>query len=173
MDSVFINGTVGAGKSTLADALSAAEPLPHAVIDLDEVRRLRPAPPADPFNHELELRNLSSLARNYRVAGAQRFIVAGVIEEPTEIARYVEALEATGMLVVRLTAEPEVLASRLRFRHRDDPGGLAWHLRRVGELSAILDGVVGHDLVLDSSVTAPADLARKVRAAAGWRDAAR
>ena len=168
MDCVFINGTVGVGKSTLADALSAGESETHAVIDLDQIRRLSPSPQMDPFNHELELRNLRSLSGNYRAAGARRFIVAGVIEESSEVARYLEALDARGMLVCRLTANPEVVASRLRVRHRDDPAGLEWHLARVGVLSAILDRFVGHDLVLDSSEASPADLAGKVRAAAGW-----
>lgn len=168
MDSVFINGTVGAGKSTLADALSDAEPSAHAVIDLDEIRRLRPPVPGDRFNHELELSNLRSLAVNYREAGARRFILAGVIEDPREIARYIEALNSTGMLVCRLTAALEILNSRLHVRHRDDPAGLAWHLARVGELSAILDAFDGHDLVLDSSTRSAGELARDVRRAAGW-----
>jgi hypothetical protein len=44
MDSIFVNGTVGVGKSTLANALSAAETESHAVIYLDAIRRLSPAP---------------------------------------------------------------------------------------------------------------------------------
>ncbi|MCI0155422.1 AAA family ATPase [Leifsonia shinshuensis] len=168
MDCVFINGTVGAGKSTLADALSAAEPLPHAVIDLDAIRRLSPSPHGDPFNHELELQNLRALATNYRAAGAQRFILAGVIEVPGETARYLEALGASGLLICRLTARPDILAARLRARHRDDPADLEWHLGRVGELTAILDRFEGHDLVLDSADAAPGDLVRAVRVAAGW-----
>lgn len=168
MDSVFLNGTVGAGKSTLAGAISAAEPIPHAVIDLDEIRRLRPSPRSDPFNHELELRNLRSIAANYRVAGARRFVLAGVIEVPGEVDRYLEALGSDGMLVCRVVAEPAVLEARLRERHRDDPVGLDWHLARVGELSGILDRFDRHDLVLESSHTTATDLGAVVRTAAGW-----
>src|SRR6059058_1395561 len=120
MDAIFVNGTVGVGKSTLADALSAGEPGSHAVIDLDAIRRLVPAPTSDRFNHELELLNLRSLADNYRAAGAKRFILAGVIEAEAEIPRYVDALGSEGMLVCRLVARSGVLESRLRFRHRDD-----------------------------------------------------
>jgi chloramphenicol 3-O-phosphotransferase len=168
MDSVFLNGTVGAGKSALADAISAAEPATHAVIDLDELRRLSPAPHGDPFNHELELRNLRSVVANYRAAGAGRFVLAGVIEEPAEVDRYLDALGSTGMLLCRLVAPPEVLEARLRERHRDDPEGLAWHLARVGELAAVLDRFDRHDLVLESSAASPAELAATVREAAGW-----
>ena len=40
-----------------------------------------PAPPDDPFAHEVELANLRDLARNYRAAGAERLILAGVVED--------------------------------------------------------------------------------------------
>lgn len=168
MDSIFVNGTVGAGKSALADALSAAEGEAHAVIDLDGIRRLRPAPSSDRFNHELELLNLQSLANNYRAAGAKRFIIAGVLESEAEIPRYIEALRSDGMLVCRLVARSDVLESRLRFRHRDDPVGLIWHLDRVGELTNILEAADIDDLVLDSSDTPAVDLAVAIRRAAGW-----
>ena len=162
MDSIFINGTVGVGKSTLADALSTAEGGTHAVIDLDAIRRLSPAPSSDRFNHELELINLQSLTKNYREAGARRFIIAGVIEAESEIPRYIDALGSQGMFMCRLVARSDVLESRLRFRHRDDPEGLTWHLDRVDELKNILD------LVLDSSDIPAVELARAVRRAAGW-----
>lgn len=168
MDSIFVNGTVGVGKSTLADALSATERVSHAVIDLDAVRRLSPAPSSDRFNHELELLNLQSLTDNYRAAGAKRFIVAGVIEAEAEIARYVDALSSEGMMVCRLVARSDVLESRLRFRHRNDPEGLLWHLDRVEELSNILEAAAIDDLVLDSSDIPASELAKAVRRAARW-----
>ena len=170
VDTIFVNGTVGSGKSTLADALSAAERSPHAVIDLDQIRRLRPATRADPFSHELELQNLSSMVRNFRQAGAQRFVLAGVIENPAEIARYTAALGTTGMLICRLVAPPDVVHSRLRHRHHDDPDGLQWHLARAGQLAQLLEAASFDDLVLDSSRLSVTELARRVRLAAGWAD---
>ena len=168
MDSIFVNGTVGAGKSTLADALSAAERGAHAVIDLDAIRRLRPAPSSDRFNHELELLNLRSLAGNYRAAGAKRFILAGVIEAEAELPRYTDALGSSGLFVCRLVARADVLESRLRFRHRGDPEGLIWHLDRVRTLTQILEAADIDDLVLDSSDIPSVELAAAVRGAAGW-----
>ena len=168
MDSIFVNGTVGVGKSTLAAALSAIESTKHAVIDLDEINRLSPSPESDRFNHELELQNLRSLAANVRRAGAQRFILAGVIEERAEIGRYIDALGSDGMFVCRLVATPGVLKARLAHRHEGDAEGLQWHLARVGELAKILEGAAMDDLVLDSSETSVAELARTVRRAAGW-----
>jgi chloramphenicol 3-O-phosphotransferase len=167
-DSLFLNGTVGAGKTTLAGALSAIEPTTHAVVDLDEIRRLSTAPAADRFNHELELQNLRSLAANYRRAGAERFILAGVLEERAEIARYVDALGSDGIFICRLVAGQEVLRDRLSRRHDGDPTGLEWHLARVSELAQILDAAAFDDLIVDSSAATPAELAQTVRRAAGW-----
>ncbi len=168
MDSIFVNGTVGVGKSTLADALSAAERGCHAVIDLDAIRRLSPAPSSDRFNQELELLNLQSLVDNYRAAGAKRFIIAGVIEAEAEVPRYVDALGSNGMFVCRLVTRSDVLESRLRFRHRNDPEGLLWHLDRVEELSNILETADIGDLVLDSSDIPVDEQVAAVRRAAGW-----
>lgn len=170
-DAVFINGTVGAGKSAVADALGdslIAEGVPHAVVDLDHIRRSWPRPESDPFNHELELENLGALATNFRSGGAQRFVLAGVIEDPAEIPRYESALGGAEMFVCRLTADPAVLRSRLARRHAGDPGGLGWHLRRVGELEEILRRAGSDHIVLDSSEATPSELAVEVRAAAGW-----
>lgn len=71
-DVVFLNGTVGAGKTTVADALSDLERRyrrPHAVIDLDQLRRLWPSTESDPFHLELELEYLAVVAANYRRFG--------------------------------------------------------------------------------------------------------
>lgn len=140
MQTVFVNGTVGVGKSTVAEAMSAAEASPHAVLDLDAIRSFYPAPDGDPFNVGLELRNLAALAANYRAAGAQRLILAGVIERRDFLPRYEDAVGGR-LRVVRLVASPGVIAERLRARHSNDPAGLAWHLERAGQLSTILDAL--------------------------------
>ncbi|RII85092.1 adenylyl-sulfate kinase, partial [Clavibacter michiganensis subsp. insidiosus] len=73
-DAVILTGTVGAGKTTTMHALGdllAARGVRHALVDMDAVRLLHPAPPADPFQQELALRNLGDLSRNYREAGAR------------------------------------------------------------------------------------------------------
>lgn len=170
-DAVLLSGTVGAGKTTTAHALSdllSAEDVPHAVVDLDEVRLLRPPPPGDPFQHEVELANLRDLARNYRAAGATRLVVAGVVEEAAEVARYRAALAGARLLLVRLVVDLDLAAVRLRARHADEPGALAWHLDRVGELTQVLDAAPFEDARIDTTGRTPADVAVEVRRLAGW-----
>ena len=137
---LLLMGTVGAGKTTTADAVGLhleAASVPHAIIDLDEIRRMWPRPASDPFGSEIELRNVESLAANYAEAGADRLVLAGVCESWADRRRY-QAAVAMPLAMCRLHAPPAVLASRLRDRHLEEPAELAWHLDRAPELDAIL-----------------------------------
>lgn len=170
-DVVLLNGTVGAGKTTTARAVSDLERSAgraHAVVDLDQVRLLYPPPPGDPFQHEVELANLRDLARNYRAAGAVRMILAGVVENTSELPRYVEALGGSRVLLCRLTVAPAVVERRLRQRHHDEPTALAWHLARTIELTSLLDEAPFEQVRIDTTDRPPEAVARDVRRAAGW-----
>ena len=175
LDAVFLNGTVGAGKTTTAFALSdllGAGEVPHAVVDLDQVRLLRPPPAGDPFQHEVELANLAALAANYRAAGARRLVVAGVLESADEVPRYRTALGGRSMLVCRLTVDPATARARLERRHDDDPARCAWHLSRTVELTATLDRVRLDDVEVATERRSPDEVAREVARHAGWTDVA-
>lgn len=155
---IFINGTVGAGKSTIADAMGEMleeKRIAHAIIDLDRIRWAWPAPLEDPFNHELELANLSSLVNNYTTAGIDMFILAGVLENAQEIPRYKKAVGGRPIVIARITVDETTRKTRIRARHSDDPRGLEWHLYRTVELDSILNDRNLDDVVIDTSHKAP------------------
>src|SRR3954452_16836239 len=105
---LLLMGTVGAGKTTTSDAIGLpleAALVPHAIIDLDEIRRMWPRPASDPFGSEVELRNVESLAANYLEAGADRLVLAGVCESWGDRRRY-EAVVTVPLAVCRLHATP-------------------------------------------------------------------
>ncbi|MDN2699296.1 AAA family ATPase [Janthinobacterium sp. SUN073] len=171
MKSVFLNGTVGVGKSTTAEHLGAhliAHKIPHAVIDLDSIRQLWPAPEGDPFNLEIELLNLAAVAANFERAGAQCLVIAGVIENVSTAARYRAALRDGQLSICRLTAPAGTVEQRLRSRHVNDAEGLQWHLHRSIELDSILHAANVDDVVIDSAEKSPDEIAKKVFAVLGW-----
>lgn len=163
--SIFLNGTVGAGKTTVAGCIGRIlrqRAVAHAIIDLDSIRQSWPAPPNDRFNHELELVNLASLVGNYAEAGVETFVLAGVIEDATEIPRYRKALGGRPLGVCRITADDSVLRSRLNARHQSDSDALLWHLKRAVELENILLTQSLDDFVVDSSDKTAEVVAREV-----------
>jgi broad-specificity NMP kinase len=165
MDTIFLTGAVGAGKTTVAAALSdlaVARGVVSAAVDTDEIRRLRPPPADDPFQLEVALANLASLAQNYRTAGAALLIVAGVIEDRDDLDRSLAAVRPGSCFVVRLTAEPGRLQHRLRERHADDETVRAWHAARAVELTAILDASRIADLVVDTTHATPGEVAERI-----------
>lgn len=168
--SLLITGTVGVGKTTVAEAVGGLlvdQRVPHAVVDLDQLRRSWTRPDGDRFNHAMELRNLRSVAANYRAAGALRLVLAGVIEQRSDRQDYARAV-GCAVTVVRLQADPNVLADRLRDRHRNDPDALARHLARAPELAGVLDQAQVADADVDTTGRPIHDVATDVLVAAGW-----
>lgn len=167
---LFISGTVGAGKTSTAEALGdwlLEYEVPHAVIDLDWLRRGWPPPPGDPFNLAAELQNLRSVARTYLQAGAVRMVIAGVLEDPSARALYEEAV-GVPLTVVRLRVDLAVIRGRLVDRHRGQHAALAWHLSRCGELNEILDQVGVEDVVFDVGAHDVSQVAAALIRTIGW-----
>ncbi|SEG91506.1 Adenylylsulphate kinase [Nonomuraea solani] len=165
---LLITGTVGVGKTSVADAagdLFIDAGVPNAVIDLDRLRHCWPAPPDDPFHAALTMRNLSAVAANFLAAGAERLVLAGVIESRAERRRHEEVL-GVPLAVCRVHVELPEVHRRLRGRHVHD-GGLDWHLARAGELAAVLDEARVEDYTVDGTHGTPGEVAAQV--IKGWQ----
>jgi adenylylsulfate kinase-like enzyme len=163
---LLITGTVGAGKTSVAEALGdllAERGTPHAVIDLDWLRCMWPAPPGDPFNGAITLRNLRAVAENFVVAGARRLILAGVIESRAERDAHQDALSMP-LTVCRLRVNLTVVRERLRRRNPDRP----WFLDRASELDRILEREKVEDVVVDTTTASLSQAAATVSSAVGW-----
>jgi len=85
----------------------------HAVVDLDALAWCFPRPSHDPFYQALALRNLAFVWENYRQEGAERLVIARVIESRDELAGYQAAVPGATITIVRLRASPETLGARL------------------------------------------------------------
>ncbi|MDG4863533.1 AAA family ATPase [Streptomyces sp. T-3] len=168
---LLINGTVGVGKTTVAEAvgdLLADAGVSHAVLDLDWLSKSWPAPPGDRFNFGMLLRNLRSIAGHYLDAGATRLVLAGVIEGQGERQQLADAV-GVDLTVCRLRAALPVIHQRLAVRHDGAPEALQWHLKRSGELDGILSRAAVDDFSIDTGSGSIHDVAESVIKAAGWQ----
>lgn len=166
---LLITDTVGSGKTTTAEAISdrlGEQGVPHAVVDLDWLRRSWPTPEGDPFNAALELENLAAVAVNFFRAGSLRLVLAGVVESQDMRSRYEQAL-GLPVVVCRLQVDLERVRRRLVQRHR--PGRERdWHLRRRGELEKILRSTNVEDHLVAVHEQAPEQVAAMVASKIGW-----
>ena len=161
---LLLTGTVGAGKTSVADAIGdllTEAGVPNAVIDLDWLRRSWPCPPDDPFNLAMTLRNLRPVARNFLDAGAVRLVLAGVVESHEERRLYREAI-GIDLVVCRLLVDLPTVRQRLMKRHGTDAAGLRWHLDRSGELDSILDRARVEDVTVDAATGSITEVAAAV-----------
>lgn len=166
---IFVTGTVGAGKSGVAGEMQhllGRRDVPHAGVDVDTLTACWPAPPDDRFNTRVMLKNLACVWSNYRQAGAERLVVAGVLERREELDGYHEAIPGLLPVVCRLVASTATLRQRLG--QREIGSGLAWHLARAEELAALLDTTAPEDFVVHNEGRTVRETAAEVLIRAGW-----
>lgn len=143
---LVVSGPIGAGKTTsageVADRLVARQ-VAHALIEIDGLAQVWPAPKDDRFQVRLAAANLAAVWSNAVRAGARNLVLTMTVETDADLAAVHEAVPELDLTVVRLMATPRTLLDRVGAR---EPGAArAWHRRRALELHA-------------SMVTAPADV---------------
>lgn len=171
---LVVNGTMGAGKSAVASAVAdllQERGVPMGFIDADALCQAEPAPVGDRFNEALLFDNLAAIAPNYLARGFTTLVIARVVEDGGDRARYAEIFAWQGapaeVAVVRVTApEPDRLA-RLAAR---EPEG-KWRefaLARTVELEESLDALALDDHTVPNSGRSAAETAAEVLRLIGW-----
>src|SRR5262249_37183175 len=149
----------------IAGRLRAAQ-LPSALIDLDTIVECYPAPPDDPFNFRLAMRNLAALWRNYREDGARYLILDWVVAARSEHAGYCNAVQGAEVTVVRLRAPIEVRDQRIGQRAGDTDR--EWELARTRQLSREMDATKVEDLLVETGGRSAEEVADEIIARLGW-----
>lgn len=165
---LIISGSLGTGKTTVlneaSDLLSEAG-IAHAAIDLDCLAVMHPR--RDPHGQRLAFANLAAVWPNYAAAGAERLMIARVVEERADLDHYRAAMPGAQPIVCRLTAPLSLMHERLRIR--ETGMFLEQSLARAAELDEILARAGVEDFAVDNgpgrSVGA---VAREVLILAGW-----
>ncbi len=167
---ILVTGPVGVGKTTLIDEMSGllrSAGVPHATVDFDQLTACYPRSPEDDvWGTNLGLANLAALWRNYAALGADRLLLARVIEDRKELDGYRDAVPGAAIVVVRLRASPSTLQERIR--RRGEGRGMEWHLDRAVELAPLMDKQRVEDFVVETEGRQPGELARETLRRVGW-----
>ena len=166
---LLVTGPVGVGKTSVAVSLSASlsrAGVPHALIDMDWLRECSPAPPGDPFQMALGMRNLAAVWANFREAGAERLVLADVVETREQRADYEAAVPGAGIQIVRLKAPLPTIHRRLEGRETGE--SLNWHQYRAAELAEQMERDALEDLLIDTERKTIGEIAQEVMERAGW-----
>ena len=159
---------MGTGKTTVlfeaSDLLSEAG-IAHAAIDLDCLAVMHPQ--RGPHGQRLAFTNLAVVWPNYAVAGAERLIVAGVVEDRADLDKFRAAVPGAQPIVCRLIAPLSLMHERLRIR---EPGMfLNQALARAEELADILSRASVEDFAVDNGPgRSIGTVAREVLSLASW-----
>ena len=165
---LVISGSMGSGKTTVlseaSDLLVEAD-VAHAAIDLDWLSIMHPS--QGQHGERPMFANLAAVWPIYAAAGAERLLVARVVENQSELRQYRAAVPGAEPVVCRLQAPVNTMQKRLRAR---EPGMFrAQAVARSAALSDILDRMRAEDFTVDNgegrSIT---NVARDVLTRAGW-----
>lgn len=167
---LVVNGTVGAGKTTVAEVVAdllREWGVPYAWIDVDVLRRAYPTADDDPLGQAVALDHLEAMAGVLRRRGYRHVVLAEVIERADDRELYERAFDGAELAVVRLDASEGTRLARLVSRERDP--WRDWHLTRTVDLAAILEVAGADDAVVpnegDRSLR---EVAADVLTAARW-----
>ncbi len=165
---LVISGSIGAGKTTVlseASDLLVEAGIAHAAIDLDWLSIMHPR--QGRHGQRLMFANLAAVWPVYAAAGAERLLVARVVEDRSELRRYRQAVPGAKVIVCRLTASIGTMQARLRMR---EPGMFqAQGIARSAELADILERKRVEDFTVDNDEGRPVtEVAREVLRRAGW-----
>ena len=165
---LVVSGSMGSGKTVVvseASDLLADAGTAHAAIDLDCLSIIYPA--QERYGQRLMFANLAAIWPVYAAAGAERLLVARVVEDRSELQQYREAVPGAEPIVCRLRAPIQTMQGRLRTR---EPGMFQKKaIARSAELDRILERARAEDFTVDNGPARPVtQVARDVLSQAGW-----
>jgi adenylylsulfate kinase len=161
---IVVTGPVGAGKSTVAVAMSELlerRQVRHVMIDQDYLRRVYPSPAGDRFAARLGYRNLAAIWPNMLEIAPRCVIVADVVEDRAQsLADYAQALPGTQVTIARLDVPMSMILERLTGRESDE--SIDWFWKRAPELQAIMEREHVEDILIDAGDRTPYDVALEI-----------
>lgn len=158
---LILTGAPGSGKSSVLEALSTLleiENVQFGAIESEQLARGWPWLPAAQWT-----RQLAAVIALQRDAGRNAFLVAATTETEAELRGVIDAIGADPVVVVCLSAPPDVVAGRIAEREPDSWPGKDGLIQRARELSSDIPAIPGIDLVLSTAGRRATDIAAEVR----------
>lgn len=166
---ILLTGTMGSGKTVvtiaIGDLLERREQ-PYALVDLDWLGWVDPAPFSLLTQRAVLTENLRLIWPTFREAGVERLVLARYVEDRAQLDAFRAALPGVQLAVVRLVASPAVIERRLRAR--DTGAQLAEHLAETAQFAARGEANALEDAVVENGDRPLADVAAEVLTVAGW-----
>jgi adenylylsulfate kinase-like enzyme len=166
---LLITGTIGSGKTSLATEIGdVLEEMGRvtAIVDLDWLGWIS-GPESDQRDHEaIILKNLQAIWPNLVDAGAERLVLARVIQTPAHLHAIRETLPDVEFTVVLVTASAETIAHRLK--GRDTAGILEEHLVESVRFEEIVRRAGVEDFSVSNEDRPLRDVVSEVLQRAGW-----
>lgn len=169
---ILLTGTMGSGKTAVAieiGELLERSGQAYALVDLDWLGWVRPAPGSARSQRSILAENLRLIWPTFRVAGVQRLVLARYLEDSAQLEELRAGLPGVELSVVRLVASSDVIERRLR--SRDLAAQLTEHLAETALFAARGEANALEDAVVDNGERPLAAVAAEVLAVAGWRTA--
>jgi hypothetical protein len=165
---LLLTGTVGAGKTTIAwhinDELAERE-IGNTALDLDLL--VAQWPSTSKWNQDLMFESIAALWPIHMAHGSTHLVLARVLEDHDDVARYEAAIPGADITICRIVAPQESRIERLLGRM--PPGQLReWHIERTVELHDILEAKRHEDFVVENGDRPVRDVAIEVLTKAGW-----
>ena len=160
---------MGSGKTAVTIELGERLELggePYALVDLDWLGWLQPAPASLLTQRSVLAQNLRLIWPTFREAGVGRLVLARYVEDRAQLDEFRTALPGVELFVVRLVASQAVIERRLRAR--DSGAQLAEHLAESAALAARGEANALEHAVVESGDRPLSEVAAEVLAAAGW-----
>ena len=166
VDVLVLHGSPGAGKTTLARAVSELlreADLAHGVIDMDELSIVHPQP-----GRSFARENLKAIWPRYAAVPGLRLLLPSVIADEAELLLLRDALPGANLAVCELTAPEAVLKERVTAREPNE----FWRegLRRWVDVFHARDDLHRiRDFLVSTHERSVEDAAREVVTKVGWQ----